>query len=393
MIVRLFCIQLIDMTNQSSHTATYRIGIDCRLAGKQHAGIGRYVENLVQQLLELKESQAIEWILFFHDEKQAHEIVNNQRLNVKCQYAPIRHYSIEEQTRMPAIFHEAELDLLHVPHFNIPLFYPGRMIVTIHDLLWHEYQGAHVTTLPSWKYTLKHFAYKYTVKEAVKKAERILVPAETVKKTLAEYYPFAKKKTFVTKEGVGEKFQVLSSKFQEVTQPKYLVYVGSLYPHKNIEIVLRSLQQLPDYELLLVGARNVFQDQVRERVKELGVEKQVKFVGYLSDEDLIKTFQHSVALVQPSLFEGFGLTGVEAMASGLPVLASNIPIFKEIYQDGALFFDPKSVESFVKQLREIESEKVRKALIKHGGSVAKHYNWQTMAEQTIGHYLEVLHAK
>lgn len=331
----------------------------------------------------------IEWVLFFYDREQAQEVLPKDAV---CQivFCPIRHYTLEEQLRMPGIFAEKELDLLHIPHFNIPLMYPGKIVVTIHDLLWHEYRGTHVTTLPSWQYRLKHAAYRYTTGQAVNKAAAIFVPAETVKNTLVTYYPNGEEKVVVTKEGVVDQFfhdKILINKKRE----KSLVYVGSLYPHKNIEVVLQALPQLPEYQLHLIGARNVFQDQVRARVEELGVKQQVKFLGHLSDEELLKTIDSAHALIQPSLFEGFGLTGIEAMARQVPVIASDIPVFQEIYQDAALHFDPQSPEQFVQRVKELEDEKIVDSLVKKGVKLAKEYSWPKMAQQTLEQYLQVLH--
>lgn len=379
------------MSQSQLSTQKWKIGIDCRLAGSDHAGIGRYVSNLVEQLLHMNASEKIEWVLFFHDRNQAQEVLPKDAI-ARVVFAPIRHYSLEEQLRMPAIFAEHHLDLLHVPHFNIPLFYHGKIIVTIHDLLWHEYRGTHVTTLPSWQYKLKHLAYQFTVSKAVQRAQTVIVPTETIKKTLIKYYPFAKNKVIITKEGVDPSFFV-DHKTHGVDTKKYLVYVGSLYPHKNIEVVLQSLKDLPEYTLVLVGARNVFQEQVRARVKELGVTSQVTFVGRLSDTQLLETLDHAHALIQPSLFEGFGLTGVEAMAREVPVVASDIPIFKEVYQSAALFFNPSSSSDFVSKVKQLNDKDTVKIMVKKGREVAQQYRWDVMAQETLTQYLSILHEK
>ena len=130
------------------------IGIDCRLAGLKHAGIGRYVANLVSRLPKL-DSQ-INWVLFFSDSEQAQEVLpNNQDIPlIKIIFAPIKHYSLAEQVQLPTIFNQEKLDLLHVPHFNVPWFYKGKTVITIHDLLWHEYRGLNATTLSPWKYSV-----------------------------------------------------------------------------------------------------------------------------------------------------------------------------------------------------------------------------------------------
>jgi glycosyltransferase involved in cell wall biosynthesis len=379
--------------------SSFRIGIDCRLAGQQHAGIGRYVENLITRLptLAVAQGKKIEWVFFFHDTEQATAVF--PQLNtflktypVKLIEVPLRHYSLAEQIRLPNIFGAEKLDLLHVPHFNIPLLYQGKIVVTIHDLLWHEYRGLDVTTLPSWQYHVKHFAYRFTVGRAVKKARRIFVPTQTIKNVVAKYYSHARQKTVVTKEGVDVHFLSSSAEKRDVPtkkSPKHLIYVGSLYPHKNIRLVIDALAKLPDYKLWIVGTRSVFQDQVRAYVVKKKRESQVEFLGYVSDQELVQYFKKSFALVQPSFSEGFGLTGVEAMASGLPVLASDIPIFREVYAEAGTYFDPTATDSFCAAVVELEREGWLKKSAK-GVVAAKQYSWETMAEETFAAYLEVI---
>ena len=361
-----------------------RIGIDCRLAGRKHAGIGRYIENLVTRLPKL--SPETQWVYFFSDEAQAAEVLEKTTFpNVKIVLAPIRHYSFAEQTQLPRIFQRENLDLLHVPHFNLPLLYRGKVVMTIHDLLWHEHIGLEVTTLPAWQYHLKHFAYKLVVAFAMMKAKTIFVPAEVIKQTIARYYPGAAKKVVVTKEGVAEEFRRVGAA-KEVT--KTLVYVGSLYPHKNVRLVIDALPQLPDFELHIVGTRTVFQDDVMAYVKKAGLGKRVKFLGYVSDEKLAEMYKSAFSLIQPSFSEGFGLTGVEAMAAGAPVLASDIPVFQEIYQDAAIYFDPKSVESFCAAVQKL-TETNRAELIKKAHGIANHYSWDSMSKLTFSSYLKI----
>ncbi|MBD3279714.1 MAG: glycosyltransferase [Candidatus Pacebacteria bacterium] len=370
-----------------------KIGIDCRLAGTQHAGIGRYIENLIIRLPKL--SPGTKWVYFFYDQDQAQTVLQKltsaQQQNIHVKLAAIKHYSLAEQIQLVKIFHQAQLDLLHIPHFNAPIFYPGKLVITIHDLLWHQQKGLTVTTLPKWQYWLKYLAYRLVATTAIYRASKILVPAATIKKTLLSYYPQVKNKIIVTKEGVSQEFHLKPTQAHPLT--KQLLYVGSLYPHKNIKLVLQALTQLPDYQLILVGARNVFQQQVKKQVKHLQLADQVKFTGYLSDAQLIKLYQQSLALIQPSLSEGFGLTGVEAMAAGVPVLASKIPIFQEIYQDAALYFNPYAVDELVQTIKQVSKTRLRKKLINQGQKLAQQYSWQQLTEQTWQSYQSVLNLK
>lgn len=372
-----------------------RIGIDCRLAGREHAGIGRYISQLVNQLI--KGNHPYTLVLFFSSKKQAREVLDKDWTDqgyVELVVTPVAHYSVKEQVLMPFYFYRARLDLLHVPHFNVPIFYFRPMIVTIHDLLWHHHRGAHVTTLgPIW-YWLKYLFYRLVVFMAVLRAKRVLCPSHQVAKTIKTFYPWLSDKISVTYEGVDPFFLESKSRAGQVkpsnkTSPKSLLYVGSLYPHKNVKLVLLALKKLPNHHLTIISARTVFSDQVKKLAQQLGVDARVTFISNVHDQKLRTTYQNSWALIQPSLSEGFGLTGLEAMAAKTAVLASDIPVFREVYDQAASFFDPHQVSSLVKAIKTLTPEH-RDGLIKKGHQLARNYSWEKTAQLTLKNYAQFL---
>ena len=362
------------------------IGIDARLSGVQHAGIGRYTQNLILNLLLQRGEDT--FTLFFFDETQAKSVLGNYYTSPKVViiYIPIKHYTLYEQLKLPAIFSAQKLDLLHVPHFNIPIFYRGPLVVTIHDLLWHQYQGTQVTTLNPAMYVLKYLFYRVVTYCAVKFAARVITPAQTVAHAITKYYPFAQQKTIVITEGatIGKPQEPPPRR-----KTKTLLYVGSLYPHKNVILILQALKQVPDYVLLIVGSRSVFQEKIAAYVRKHELTDQVIFLGYLPDAELTQLYQEVTALVQPSFSEGFGLTGVEALALRTPVLASDIPIFREIYQDAVHFFSPYSPSSFLYALHTLETTDLHTMLDK-GEALTRRYSWKKMAEKTQALYAEAV---
>src|SRR3989344_9098948 len=153
-----------------------RIGIDARLYGLKHAGIGRYIMHLVEELQQLDTTN--KYVLFLRSD-------NYSTLKLPARWtkviADIRHYTLAEQTTMPQIIRSAKVDLMHFPHFNVPLLYRGPFIVTIHDLLWHDFKGLKVTTLNPVMYLIKYGGYRLIVNSALDRSRHILVPSFWVK--------------------------------------------------------------------------------------------------------------------------------------------------------------------------------------------------------------------
>lgn len=408
----------------NSNLQQKRIGIDCRLGGLSHAGIGRYCEQLVYHLITDDENTT--WVLFFSSLDQISESPFFQEIsskkNVETHITPIRHYTLAEQLILPFYFLKAKLDLLHVPHFNVPFWYPKAFVITIHDLLWNEYQGTSVTTLPKWIYWIKYVGYKIVSTIAIKRAKYIFVPTHTVRSQLNTSYPNTQEKVLVTYEGVNsdslkaspslanstpptiqdsseihankeDSEQLKSSQRFAVWKPhSFLLYVGSLYPHKNITVVLKALQTEPTLTLAIAGSRSVFTQQTKEIITQLGIESQVSFLGYVPDSKLATLYQNALAVIQPSLSEGFGLTGIEAMSVGGIVIASKIPIFEELYPKHTFFFNPHDEHSLLHQIQLLKTlspnDRARYASLnkKH----ASQFSWKTMARKTNKVYLKLL---
>lgn len=180
------------------------------------------------------------------------------------------------------------------------------------------------------------------------------------------------------------------------SEDKYFLYVGNAYPHKNLSRLIRAvvlLNKNSDEKVVLKmsSARNVFIERLRDLITKLGATDYVELLGFIQDKDLPELYKKSVAYVFPSLSEGFGLPGLEAMEAGALVLASNIPVFREIYQNHVAYFDPEDVEAIEKTMEkalELTPES-REKIIKEGQVFAKRYSWAKMAEETLRIYEEI----
>lgn len=370
-----------------------RIGIDARMSGLKHAGIGRYVESL---LGELQKQETKNQYLVFGSKKDLSFLWAK---NFQVVEAKIPHYSLKEQLLFPFLLSKKKVDLMHFPHFNVPFFYSGQFVVTIHDLIKHHSKGAETTTRASFVYWLKYLAYRIIFWRTVKKAAKILVPSQFVKDELVQAYGLSPAKVVVTYEGVGEKLQTKKSltkrqkaKILEHYQVKspFLLYVGSVYPHKNIERLIKAVLSLKT-NLVIVCGRSVFWERLRKKIKELGAGDRVVLAGFVPDEDLAAFYQEAQAFVFPSLSEGFGLPGLEAMSQGALVLASDIPVFREVYGQAAAYFNPFSAQQMVETIKKVtQDSKQKQKLIKKAESQVKKYSWTNMAKETLAVYNQAL---
>lgn len=174
-----------------------RIVIDARLYGLENAGLGRYTINLISELEKLDDRNKYFVLL---RKKYFNQL--NLASNWKKVLADISHYSLGEQIKLPKVISSLKPDLVHFLHFNVPVFYRGKYIVTIHDLLMHKQRGPEATTLTPSKYFLKRLGYKFVFGNAVKKAIRVIVPSRAVKDEVCYYYKLNPEKVIVTYEGI-----------------------------------------------------------------------------------------------------------------------------------------------------------------------------------------------
>lgn len=366
--------------------------------GLEHAGLGRYVMMLVDEVL--KNDKKNEYVLFLND-KHADEFIDRPRVKVVKVNFPI--YGFMEQLFLPVIFAGQKLDILHVPHFNAPFLYPGKMVITIHDLIKHYSKGKETTTRRSWLYSVKRLGYIFLTNVIARKASHILTPSEYVKQDVIKTFHLDPNKVTVTYEAVDrslskvvldpdEKKKILRK--YGLTQP-FVVYTGSVYPHKNVDVLINAIAEHNqtrevDLELALICARSVFWERLNQKIQNKGLDKWIKMLGFVEDQDISKIYSLALALVHPSKMEGFGLTGLEAMKLGLPVISSNATCLPEVYGDAALYFDPNDVSGLVFLLETIIKDKeLRDELVNKGENQAKKYSWRKMAKETLKVYKDL----
>lgn len=388
-----------------------KIVIDARMYGLEHAGIGRYVINLISNFNPPAGGQISNFkiILLVRKDKLAEF---KKEFGNRFEYVSTgsRHYSFFEQIEIPLILWKLKPDLIHFLHFNVPVCCSlapkftclGRYVVTIHDLIKHYFRGIKTTTRTQWLYWIKYLAYQLTSFLAIKRARLIFTPCNYWKKDLIKRFKIDKEKVIVTYEAVAPDFLELTkeskplrdiSRFYDLPA-NFFVYTGSVYPHKNLESLLRAMTKTKNLGLAVICSRNIFTKRVEEIVVKLKLTDRVKFLGFISDRELVVLYRQAIALVQPSLMEGFGLTGLEAMAVGCPVVSSNASCLPEVYGNAAVYFNPLDIGDIRTKLLTVEKdETLRKILIFKGKDQVKKYSWAKMAEETLTGYERILENK
>lgn len=378
------------MTSYSSNLPSkpLRIGIDCRLWSQ--TGVGRYIQNLVSELLELDNKN--EYVLFVRpqDAPKIELITKNSKFAI-CK-TDIHWHSMREQLEFPKLLNQENLDLMHFTYFSVPIFYNRPFVLTIHDLIIHLFTTGRASTLPFPLYYMKRFVYKRVVAQSAKRSKTLIVPLNAVKEDVVNILDVPEEKIVVTQEGFDVSLKKYNLSKQAIISGKYFLYVGNAYPHKNLEMLIAAFQDFIEktksgIKLVLAGKKDFFYKRLQKEFLK-HTKNNVVFLLDQDDASLANLYLHAQALVSASLAEGFGLTPLEALSfSCLPVL-SNIPSFREVCQDAALYFNPRRKESIVNAFLKVTimTKADKQKYLKRGKERLKQFSWKKMAAQTLKVY-------
>lgn len=374
-----------------------RIGIDARFFGPFGKGLGRYTEELVRGVTSTDTEN--EYIVFLHPANFSQ--FEPPRPGVRKVVAPFRWYTLAEQVRFPALIWREHIDLMHFPHFNVPLYTRVPFLVTIHDLILSRFPTERATTLGPVLYALKHRAYQFVISRAVRRACRVLSVSETTKQEVVEEFGLDPSHVAVTLLGVDhERWQQLAPATVlprwGINRP-YLLFVGNAYPHKNLDRLLAAFRRVReaghDWQLVLVGRDDYFFRRLRAEAERLNLLQHhaVLFPGFVTDAELARLYHDSLAYVFPSLAEGFGLPPLEAMAAGAVVASSSATSLPEVLGGAALYFDPRSVPDMAAVIERIGTdEALRQELRTRARERILRYDWKVMVQQTLTAYRSCL---
>lgn len=372
-----------------------RIGIDARFYGPASKGLGRYTEQLIKNLEKCDIHNT--YVIFLRGENFDDYVPANKRFQKVC--ADYRWYSLAEQIIFPFVLSRAQCDIMHFPHFNVPLLYRKRFLVTIHDLILLRYPTLRATTLNPLFYWIKFAAYKLVIHSAVLRAQRIFaVSSFTRDDILAHYTQIDATKVIVTYEAAYDAPQLSATTTAKVMTEcgiikPYILYAGNAYPHKNLERFVRAFiasNTAMTHELILVGKEDFFYQRLMQMARKHDRSGVIRMMPSVSDTTLNVLYDRASAFVFPSLYEGFGLPPLEAMLHGCPVATSNASCLPEIVGDAALLFDATDESKITAAIDRIVSDNsLRERLVRDGRQHALTYSWQRMAQETLAIYESV----
>lgn len=368
---------------------TLRIGLIGYALDRAAGGIGRYSRELLAAL--------------------ANQPIDLSVLQAGCSTLPVKSIHLPGAALLPGLLtlgqfeiawitRQRHLDLLHDPTGSLPIaFAPARRVATIHDVIPYIY--------PETSTTLDRLIYHLWLPLSVRRMDAIITDSQQSKMDLEKHLPVEPSTVKVIPAAARPAYRPLSR--QEILpalqraglEPDYILYVGSLEPRKNLLRLLDAYAQLRRWStrwpLVIVGARNFWKSSpVIEKVEKLGLKSAVIFTGFIPEEDLPAIYNGAKLFVFPSLYEGFGLPVLEAMACGVPVITSNTSSLPEVAGQAALLIDPYAVEQLAAAMQRVLSESaLAEDLRRRGLEQASQFTWERTARETVAVYESVLSSK
>ncbi len=369
------------------------IAIDARMILPYQTGVGRYLVGLAQGFQQLNTDDQIEfWIQKGLPAQHPIRILSGNK--IRLIELPLHHMEASAWLEIPRQVMRAKPDLLHYPHFDLPWSIPGSIVATIHDLKYlikpQFFEGNRF---------LKRLIYYLMISFTVRRANRIITDSQSAADDILRFNKIDIRKISVIPLGIDPSFFQIKSpetiahvhKLYGLDKP-YLLFVGERRPHKNLTTLIKSFDHFRkitklDYLLVIAGRSYANYQQPEKLVEDLNLQKEVIFLDYVQDKDLPMLYHSAVAFISLSLYEGFGLPALEAMASQTPVIVSNNTSFTEVVGQAGLTIPPNDIEQAVSAIREISTNNsFRQELIQSGVQRAREFTWQQCAEKTLQVY-------
>jgi len=335
----------------------------------QKTGVENYSFFLINELVRLAPSEIT--------------LISPRKINLPVPQIVIPFKRLWTQFRLSlTVIKNKKINNIFIPSHVMPVIYPENTTITIHDVAFKRFPKSYGR--------LSRWYLSWGTKFAVKHAKTIIVPSMTTKEDLIKFYKADHKKIHVIPLGyksikrTDEKFRVSRLKYYGLESKKYFLFLGRVEAKKNISTLIKAFQsvssEFPDIKLVLAGKTGVGGDEILKSAKD----KRIVATGYVTDADKEALLMNSLCFVFPSLFEGFGLPLLEAMDTGIPIIASKIPTSYELAKQNALFFKPFDTDAlahFMKMV--ITDENLKKKLTANHSETLKKYSWKRCAKETL----------
>jgi glycosyltransferase involved in cell wall biosynthesis len=359
-----------------------RIVIDAR---ELRTSSGRYVERLLHYLQQIDSEHHYQVLLKPKDIDWQPTKSHFEKL--AC---PYKEFTFGEQLGFAEQLRRLKADLVHFPMVQQPVRYRGKIITTMNDLTTARFNNPSKNPVV---FAFKQRVYRWLNRQVAKKSAAILTYSQFVKDDVVDFTGVNPDKITVTYLA-ADKISASPEPVAGLSGRQFLMYVGRPMPHKNLERLIEAFMLLkaqhPRLVLVLAGRQDANYRRIEDLVTKQGLDN-VLFTGFVSEGQLRWLYENCAAYVFPSLSEGFGLPGLEAMLHGAPVVSSNATCLPEVYGEAAHYFDPLDVTAMADGINEVlTNQNLRQQLIAKGREQAQKYSWQRLAEQTLEAYNKAL---
>jgi len=371
-----------------------RIGIDATALPPQPVGAGNYIIQLTRalvssdfdhQLVIYAQNHGPDLINLPPDGEVEWQIVDDMSPGVRL---------IWEQTRFPGLIGRTKIDLLHSLHYTKPLILPCASVVTFHDMTFFLYPHLHTRA--------RRWYFPPMMRLSAKQANTIVTVSESTRRDAIRLLGVDPGKVTTTQLGVDASFRVINDLHakKEIAlkydlPEKFILYLGTIEPRKNLPLLVRAYRLLVDngthLKLILVGKYGWMYQEVFNLVSELSLEDMVQFTGYIPQVELPLIYNLASLFVYPTIYEGFGLPVLEAMACGLPVITSDIASLPEIVGEAGILVPTGDLDALFDAMKMVTHDKeLREKLTNQGLLRARNFSWERTAQLTLQVYQRVL---
>jgi glycosyltransferase involved in cell wall biosynthesis len=364
-----------------------RIAINTLAMRQELYGVGNYIKNLVRALSRIDGDN--EYVLFASGENACH--LQGLGRNFSVEMAPANRVVrlAWEQSVLPLRLKQKDISIYHGATFVTPLVKSCCHVVSVHDMTFHLVPERHSLH--------KRVYFRSMVPAAIRRSDRVIAVSESTKRDLLKIVRTDEKKVCVIHHGVDAQFQPITDeeKLARIREKynlrrKFILFVGVIEPRKNLETLVEAYLAdsiSGEFDLVLAGSLGWGYTKLKQKISDARREHCIRMPGYIADGDLPALYSGATAFVYPSLYEGFGLPVLEAMACGIPVITSSVSSLPEIAGDAAILVDPHDTSALAWALQKIlKDDRLREDLSRRGRQRAQLFSWEQTARKTLEVY-------